>query len=115
MSTLAPAFQAVPEYMQDETEHRRKLARASNQHLLGKMNAFIDFTLATNAGSSALIDPRIGYYTTILYMPLTAHASAEIGNGTIFIAQATMQSGQALITHANNAQTDRTFRFLLIG
>lgn len=115
MSTLAPAFQAVPEYLQDEKEHRRKLARASNQHLLGKMNAFIDFTLVANASSSTLIDPRISYYTTILYMPMTANASAEIGNGTIYIAQATMQSGQAIVTHANNAQTDRSFRFLLIG
>lgn len=115
MSTLAQAFQKVPEYIQDQTEHRRKLARAVNQALSGKMNAFIDATLTANAASTTLTDARIGYYSTITWMPMTANASAEVGAGTIYITQANMQSGSVVITHANNAQTDRTFRFQIIG
>lgn len=115
MATLTQAFQAVPEYLQDDKEHRRKLARAVNSLVGGKMNAFIDFTLVANAASSTLIDARISYYSTILFMPMTAHAAAEIAAGTMYIPQTTMKNGQCIIQHANNAQTDRTFRFLIIG
>lgn len=115
MAVLNPAFESVPEYLPDEKEHRRKLARAANRHNEGKFNAFIDFTLAANVTSSTLRDARLGYYTTILFMPMTPHAAAEIAAGTMYIPQATMLSSQAVIQHANNSQTDRTFRFLLIG
>lgn len=115
MATLALAFQPVPEYLQDATEHRRKLARAVNQTIGGKMNVFIDATLTANAASTTITDARIGYYSVICWMPMTANASAEIGAGTIYITQANMQSGSVVITHANNAQTDRTFRFQIIG
>lgn len=39
--------------------------------------------------------------------PRTSNAAAEIGNGTMSIAEST--KGQFVITHANNGQTDRTF------
>lgn len=86
-----------------------------NQHNQGKFNAFIDFTLTASVGTSTLIDARIGYYSTLLWMPMTANASAEIGAGTIYVLQSNMQSGQAIITHANNANADKTFRILIIG
>jgi hypothetical protein len=113
MATLSPGFQTVPEFIPDEKEHRRKLARAVNQNMQGKMNAFIDFTLTASVGSSTLIDPRIGYYSTLLFMPMTAHAAAELTS--LYVPQATMQSGQAVIQHANNANADKTFRVLIIG
>jgi hypothetical protein len=43
--------------------------------------------------------------------PRTANAAAEIGNGTMSIAEAT--KGQFVITHANNGQTDRTFGWVV--
>lgn len=115
MASLAQAFQTVPEFLQDANEHRRKLARAVNQLLGGKMNAFIDATLTANAATTALTDARIGYYSIISWMPMTANASAEVGAGAIYVDQSTMKNGSAVITHANNAQTDRTFRFQIIG
>ena len=108
-------YQTVPEFLPDEKEHRRKLARAVNQTLGGKMNASLNATLNASASSTTLIDARISYFSTIVPMPMTANAAAEIGNGTMYIPQATMQSGQAVIQHASNTQTDRTFRFLIIG
>lgn len=41
----------------------------------------------------------------------TANASAEIGNGTMSIAEST--KGQFIITHANNGQIDRTFGWVV--
>lgn len=115
MTTLSPAFQSVPEYIQDDVEHRRKLAQMGNRHNQGKFNAFIDFTLTASAATSTLIDARIGYFSTLLFMPMTANASAEIGAGTIYVQQSNMKSGQAIINHANNSNADKTFRILIIG
>lgn len=43
--------------------------------------------------------------------PRTANAAAEIGNGTMSIAEST--KGQFVITHANNGQTDRSFGWVV--
>jgi len=86
-----------------------------NRLMLGRLNAFIDFTLTANVGTSTLQDPRIGANTTLEWMPKTANAAAEIGAGTIYNDPATNTKGSAIIHHANNAQTDRSFRILIIG
>ena len=113
MATLTPAFQAVPEFLPDDVEHRRQLAQQGNLLLQGKMNVFIDFTLTANVASSTLQDPRISYYSTILWMPTTANAAAEIGAGGMYVSALT--TGSATITHANNGNTDRTFRMVILG
>ena len=46
-------------------------------------------------------------------MPKTANASAEQGNGTIFISA--RANGSFTITHANNSQTDRQYGYIIIG
>ena len=46
-------------------------------------------------------------------MPTTANASAEQGAGTMFVGPRAKQS--FTITHANNAQTDRTFAYSVLG
>lgn len=46
-------------------------------------------------------------------VPLTAHAAAEWGNGTMYISD--ISNGSFTVTHANNAQADRTFRFVCAG
>jgi len=48
-------------------------------------------------------------------MPTTANASAELGSGTWIVPEATILNGSFVITHANNAQADRTFRYAIIG
>jgi len=67
-----------------------------------------DFTLTENAASSTLSSNAIRPGSSISWTPLTANASAEIGAGTIYHATPTL--GQVVVNHANNAQTDRTFR-----
>ena len=48
-----------------------------------------------------------------MYVPTTANASAEIGNGTIFISA--RNDGNYVLTHANNSQNDRTFLYVILG
>lgn len=97
----------------DEEDHRSRMSDAINQILKGKLNNTGTVTLTANVASTVISDPRIGTDSFIGFMPTTANASAEIGAGTIYISSRGNQT--ATITHANNAQTDRTFIYQITG
>lgn len=84
-----------------------------NRLLIGRLNAFKDITLTANSATTTISDSRIGAMTALMFMPQTANAAA--GLSALYVPQATMSKGQAVIQHANNAQTDRAYRVLIIG
>lgn len=84
-----------------------------NGALSGKQNVTGAVTLAANSTTTTLKDARISAYSQITYEPLTANAAAEQAGGTMYTSD--KKSGQATITHASNAQTDRTFRYAIFG
>jgi hypothetical protein len=45
--------------------------------------------------------------------PRTAHAAAELAAGGCYVSA--VGSGSFTLTHANNAQTDRTFSYVCLG
>lgn len=90
-----------------------RIVQVVRQLIEGKSNATGTFTLTANAGSTQVTAPTCGLSSVILYSPLTAHASAEIGNGTIYISGVAL--GSFTLTHANNAQVDRTFGYEVRG
>lgn len=104
-------YPLAPEVWQNDVEHRRKLAQAANLALGGKMNAVTQVTLTANSATTTLTDRRIGANTFIGFSPLTADAAAA-QSGLYVSSQI---NGSATLTHANNAQADRTFNVLLIG
>lgn len=71
-------------------------------------------TLTASVASTTLTNPLIRFDSPILLQPTTANAAAEIGAGTMYISETGRVNGSAVIVHANNAQTDRTFR-LFVG
>jgi hypothetical protein len=97
------------------------LAGASNRHNRGKANFAVDqagdgtlvVTLTANAASTTVTDERISYYSGFVFDPMTANAAAALA--TTYVTQANRRTGSCVITHANNAQTDRTFRMLVLG
>tara|TARA_R100000808_G_C2150583_1_gene159375 strand:- start:2693 stop:3034 length:342 start_codon:yes stop_codon:yes gene_type:complete len=108
-------FPAPPIDLPDGDMHRRQIAISVNQMLTGKSNNVIDLTLTASAASTTITDARIGINTALLFMPTTANASAEIGAGTIYVSQSNRVNGSVAVTHANNSQTDRTFKVILVG
>lgn len=91
----------------------REVAEIVNLILQGKINATGTVTLTAGAATTVLLDARLSGSSWIYPMPLTANAAAEIGAGTLyFTAQG---KGTVTINHANNGQTDREFRVLIIG
>lgn len=103
----------VPSSLSDQTLWLRQIANVLNNVLVGKLLATGTVTLTQNAASTSLQDPRIGVSSFIQFMPTTANAAAEIGAGTLYVSART--EGVATLTHANNAQTDRSYTFLVIG
>jgi hypothetical protein len=84
-----------------------------NNMLQGRLNVTLIITLAANAGSTTVIDSRIGPFTHLNFSALTADAAAELAAGTMFVSE--QKDGSAVITHANNAQADRTFNTIIVG
>lgn len=81
----------------------------------GRHNNVGTVTLAANAGTTTLTDARIAADSVVILVPTTANASAEMGNGTLVVAETGRVNGSIVITHANNAQADRTYRFAIMG
>jgi len=90
-----------------------RVVRVVIELIAGRANSVVDVTLAANAASTTVPFVNCSSACGPIPIPLTAHAAAEIGNGTLFISS--IQNGAFTITHANNAQTDRNFRFVCSG
>lgn len=89
------------------------VAIAVQRAMQGKLNNAGSVTLTANAASTDVVDERVGANSTICFTPTTSNAAAEVGNGTMYVSS--KGSGTFTITHADNAQTDRDFDFLLCG
>lgn len=92
-----------------------KVATKINEILRGRVNTGGLFTLTANVASTTLIDDRVSVDSTVALVPTTANAAAELGNGTLYMLEAGRVNGRIVVTHANNAQTDRIYRLIIIG
>lgn len=90
-----------------------RIVTAIRQMMSGRDNACGAVTLAANAGTTVVAAPNCAGDSKIFLTPTTAHAAAEIGNGTLYVSAVT--NGQFTLTHANNAQTDRSFFWTVRG
>ena len=81
--------------------------------LNGKSRNVGSVTLTENTTTTAVDDPNFESHQTVVFSPLTANAAAEIGAGGMYVSARTNK--QFTITHANNAQTDRDFEYIIVG
>lgn len=109
----APAGGAVPSRLADAASVGwvRRIVDVVNSLLQGKMNAVTAITLTAGSGGTAIADPRISASSGLYLSPLTANAAAELP--TLYFVSQT--SGQAVVAHTSNAQTDRVYQLLIIG
>lgn len=90
-----------------------EIIQAINQINLGNIENTGSVTLTANTTSTTVSNSRVSANSYISFMPTTANASAEIGAGTMYVSS--RNKGEFTITHANNAQTDRTFKYNHVG
>lgn len=82
-----------------------------NNSVAGKLNIVGEVTLAANAPSTILEDPLVTQGSYIGLMPMSANAAAALAG----LSFGPSGSGSVVITHANNGQTDRIFRYAILG
>lgn len=106
-------FPNAPIFWSNVQEWCRKIAETANLAMDGKINATGSVTLAANAATTTLSDVRIGRMTKVILVPTTANAAAALA--TTYMTAPNANTGAAVINHANNAQTDKTFGYALLG
>jgi hypothetical protein len=89
----------------------RRTAASLNRVIEGRTDNYGTFTLTPSATTTVVSSVYFSEDSTIALMPMTANAAAAVE--TTYIA--TVGNGAFTVTHANNAQTDRTFRYAWIG
>lgn len=108
--------------------HKDLLRRVlDNLHIImqGKTNNTHEVTLTESVATTdvPLTKGDLTPTTVINFMPITANAATEFGAGTMYVSlvnadavsSGTLAKYSFRITHVNNAQTDRTFRYTLTG
>lgn len=109
----------VPLTHHDEKAHRRIIAGAINEIENGKITSTGTVTLTASAATTSVTDRRVGIDSYINFMPRTANAAAELAAGTMYVKTTdvitTTDPPTFTINHANNAQTDRTFTYVILG
>ncbi len=102
--------------IQTVAQNERDLAKivfTIRQLCEGRSNAVGTFTVAANAASTTVTAKTCGSGSSVLCFPTTVHAAAELSGGSMYVG--TVNNGSFVVTHANNAQTDRTFMYVAIG
>jgi hypothetical protein len=90
----------------EERDHRRLIAQTVAERC-GLL------TLTANSPSTVLADARLRFDGTLILVPTSANAAAELANGTLWVPESGRVNGSVTIVHANNVQTDRTYRYLI--
>lgn len=97
------------------TSYARSLWDSLFQARHGKLECTVLLTLTANAASTTLTDSRLSIQSALSFDPLTANAATEKAAGTLYALEGNRSTGSVIITHANNAQVDRSYIVTIIG
>lgn len=86
-----------------------RIVRSIRDLFEGRSNASGSFTVMDNDTTTTVTAINCSATSTIFLQATSANAAAEIGNGTLYVSA--KAQGSFTVTHANNAQTDRTFDY----
>jgi hypothetical protein len=79
----------------------------------GRTNNVGEVTLTQSAATTVVTDARVGINSAILFDPTTANAKADYVNAGFYVS--TRRNGTFTITHPNNANADKTFKYVMVG
>mgnify|MGYP001580758607 CR=1 FL=1 len=100
-------------YPHREESNVSRIVRSIRELWEGRSNAVGEFTLAANAAATVVSADNCGENSRIALTPRTANAAGALA--TTYITAANVVPGQFTVTHANNAQADKTFGYSLSG
>lgn len=95
----------------ESAQQLQRLAESVNGLIDGKLDVIGSVTLTANAASTAVVDTKFESVMVPVMIPTTANAAAALA--TTYLSART--NGGFTLTHANNAQTDRSFLYVRFG
>lgn len=101
--------------LQDLTSWLRTFYDSYSAARRGKFDCTTEITLTANQATSILSDQRLSPQSIVHFDPKTANAATELYGATMYVLTANRGDGSWTITHANNANADRTFGVSIIG
>ena len=91
----------------------KKIAIAVRQLAEGRTNAIGTVTLTANSGTTTVTAPNCAATSVVFLFPATANAAAIVA--ATYVLAANITKGQFIVTHTNNANTDKTFYWVALG
>lgn len=98
-------------FIYNAQELLKRLTDAVNLLGDGRSNAVGSLTLTASVTTTEITDRRVGIDSKIMLSSTTANAAAALA--TTYVTE--KSAGAFTLTHANNAQTDRTFDYTVTG
>lgn len=111
MPNLSAGGVVAPYYQDDEQRHRRKLAEWAKQVHSGHFPVTGEVTLAAGGTTTTVMDARSGINSVINLSPVTANAASA--GPSVWVSA--FNKGSFVLTHANSAAADKTFRYTILG
>lgn len=103
-------FQSPTGMITFDIEMIRRIVRSLKSAMSGKINCTGEFTQTASTTTTTVGDKICNVNSVILLQPLTANAAAAVS-----VTLSAAGTEQFVVTHANNAQTDRNFKYVIIG
>lgn len=116
IATTTP-FPGVPMWIDNPQEFLLKAKNTINNTLMGKMNSVGTFTLNASTVSTSVKFQAglIGPNTKMIWYPLTANAAAVAYDGSMFLSTVDPLNSVIGLTHTSDANTNKTFAYVIIG
>lgn len=93
-----------------EENYIRKMLFTLNNCVRGKTNNVGEVTLTPSATSTTVIDNRVNENSAIILQPITEHAADHFVDTWVVAGDKSF-----VVNHNNNSQTDRTFKYIVVG
>ena len=90
-----------------------KIVGAVRQLAEGRTNAIGTVTLTANAATTTVTAPNCAATSVVFLFPATANAAAIIA--ATYVLASNITKGQFIVSHTNNANTDKTFYWVALG
>lgn len=101
----------VPVQGLDSDTHRILLAETLNKVISGRANNVGTLTLAAGTTTTTVLDNQ--FESGMVPVLIAATANAATATGNVYVSA--RANGSFTLTHANNAQVDRTFLYIRWG
>lgn len=99
-----------PENYSDNPEYIRKVVQSVRNCVRGNTNNTGQFTCTASVASTIVKENLCNINSVINVIPVTANAASGIASLYIVAGDK-----QFTVNHTNNAQTDKTFRYVITG